>query len=210
MDYSNCAENFTSTNGSCQVFLEIIRGISASQVENLLRSSILLSIETGLYSKFEVCLFRGKVRLTFIVISLVRVLVCNVDVHTMASGIVDSRQTMIDIKYVRRFSSKGILLKANLAMWLATLVMFIGSTAHYSVNWVQTLNVNAVQQSGVDAEWDLFYDNQSDLASFPPEDLGLTPALQYLPIINVSPLCRVTVWRRLQGYLHHAFVRSIY
>lgn len=121
--------------------------------------------------------------------SFVRSLVCNVDVHTMVSEIAVLHQTMTDIKCIR-FRAKGILLKPNLAMWLATLVMFVGSTAHYTVVWLWMVHDKSVTQYFVDTSWDLFYANT--MVSWPHGGPSLSAILQYLPIVNVSPSCQVT------------------
>lgn len=84
MPHLNCAEDFTSTNG-CPDSYNVIRGIITLQVEALIQSSIVLSVETGLYSECKSRLFERKAMLTSIMISFVRGHVCNVDVHTMVS-----------------------------------------------------------------------------------------------------------------------------
>lgn len=92
-------------------------------------------------------------------------------------------------------------------MWLATLVMFAGSTVRYSVNWAQILTNNTSDQHDVDNFWSLFYGNNREEPSLDIPSLSIV--LQYLPIANVSPSPEVMVWRKLYVYLHHAFVHSI-
>lgn len=86
--------------------------------------------------------------------------------------------------------SKGILVKAHLAMWLATIIMFIGSTAHYSVDWTVMLNNNANIQQYLNTEWASFYGDYT-YAPLYLNGYSLSVVLQYLPIVNVSALCQV-------------------
>lgn len=58
MDY-NCTLNFTSTNG-CQALLNLLRHDSAEQVNTLIQGSIVLSVETGIYSELKNALLRGR------------------------------------------------------------------------------------------------------------------------------------------------------
>lgn len=70
-------------------------------------------------------------------------------------------------------------------MWLGTVIMFVGSTAHYSVNWAQMLNTTAINQEATDVEWSIFYTNNVDFPSILLiPDLPIV--LHYLPIVNVS------------------------
>lgn len=72
-------------------------------------------------------------------------------------------------------------------MWLATLAMFVGSTAHYTVYWVQMLNENVFDLYAVDTAWRSFYGNYSDPKSSPQHVAGLESALQVLAYRQCKP-----------------------
>lgn len=123
-------------------------------------------------------------------VSFIHSLFCHIHIHIMVcvyDRLLSAGHFEVLIVIGILYRTKGILVRINLIMWLATLIMFSVSTVHYGVKWAEDLAGNSLNQQEVDIQWAGFHGDWESYSSHTIQgELAFEGISQYLPIINVS------------------------
>lgn len=154
----SCGTNLTE---SCTDLLLAFRLGRPLETEDLVQNFISISVETALYSEPVTNASACTIVLTRMTLAL-SITCFSASTYLLCERVViypDMPAPLVYLCSVWRPRSKGILIRVNLALWSASVIMFAVSTVHYGLNWAITLIDHSAQLHNDYVNWALFDGN---------------------------------------------------